>query len=297
MKSKHIAVALAGNGAVVELLAKRIHARKDLQLATTVTDAAAMELPADIDCVVYVPDGQALADGSAAAHVAGWLRAGCNVVSTAPAEALGGVDLRAACREGQSTFHGTGGYQSRLVSRFNRAFASITRNLRDVELVEEREVAELPAEDAAACEGFYAAGLHTLADAVFGDDLAKEPVTSVAARARGDDLLRSRVGKAQPAGEQLIVRRTLGEHVAYDSVLRQQENSKIPLRYRLNTRSSDAIGHVTIEFHAGSGIDPADHLACGGVLDAIRPVCEARSGILRHELGINQVQLNECLAP
>lgn len=297
MKSKNIAVALAGNGAVIALLATRIRARKDLQLNTTAADLASAELSAGIDCVVYVPDDGALADGSAAAHIAGWLRAGCNVVSTAPAEALGSVDLLAACREGQSTFHGTGGYQSRLVSRFNRAFASITRNLRDVELIEEREVAGLPADDAAACDGFYAAGMHTLADAVFGDDLAKEQVTSVAARARGDDLLRSRVGKAQPAGEQLVVRRTLGEHVAYDSVLRQQENSAIPLRYRLNSRSSDAIGHVTIEFHAGGGIDPADHLACGGLLDAIRPVCESRPGILRHELGIYQVQLNECLAP
>lgn len=290
-----IAVALLGTGAVADRLAARIESRKDLELKQVA--GAGAEIADGVDCVVYLPADTELADGRAAAHVAGWLRAGFDVVSTAPPDALPGVDLRAACREGRSTFHGTGGFQSRLVSRFNRAFASITRNIRDVELVEERDVAELPADDARAVEGYYAAGLHTLAEAVFGDALAHERVQVTASHvAAGDDPLRSRVGRTPEAVGQLVVRRTLGTHLAYDSVWSRRSGSGIPLRYRLHTQSSDAIGHVTIDFHAGGGIDPADHLACGALMDAIRPVHDSKPGILRHELGIHQVAPNDCLA-
>lgn len=299
MGKSRIVVALFGSGIVADRLAVRLRARKDLRLVATEAagpGAAGTEVPAGTDCIVYLPADGELADGSAAARITGWLRAGCDVVSTAPPEALSGADLIGACRAGGATFHGTGGYPVRLVSRFNRAFAAITRNIRDVELVEERDVAALPADDAQAVAGCYAAGLHTLADAVFLDPLAATPVVSTATRVPANAVARSRVGKAPDAVEQLVVRRTLGEHLSYDSVWSCRAGSEVPLRYRLNAQSSDAIGHVTIEFHAGGGIDPADHLACGALLEAIRPVHESAPGILRHDLGINQVRLNDCLA-
>lgn len=104
------------------------------------------------------------------------------------------------------------------------------------------------------------------------------------------------MGNAVAPVEQLRVRRTLGEHLAYDSLWSQRSGSEIPLRYRLDTRSSDAIGHVTLAFHAGGGIDPADHLAVGGLLDAIGPVYASAPGVLHHELDIVQVQPNDCLS-
>ena len=300
-KAKRLGIVLSGSGPVIDLLAAKIRARPDLRLASSPVAESDAVVPAGTDCIVHVPTGKALVDGSAAAQIVAWLRAGNNVVSTVPMEALAGTDVLAACREGRSCFHGTGGYQTRLVSRFNRAFASIARNIRDVELIEERDVAELPTDDARASEGFYAAGLHTLADAVFCDAMPDVAVSSKASHRDGCDVLSSRIGKCGDPVEQLVVRRSLGEHLAYDTHFRRREPGDAPragssLRYRLNTQSSDAIGHVTIEIHAGDGVDPADQLACGGLLDAIRPVCESRPGILRHELGINQVMLNACLA-
>lgn len=299
--AKRLGIVLFGSGAVIDLLAAKIRARPDLRLVSDPVAESGVEVPAGTDCIVHVPSGDELVDGSAAARIVAWLRAGNNVVSTVPMEALAGTDVLAACREGRSCFHGTGGYQTRLVSRFNRAFASIARNIRDVELVEERDVAELPTDDARASEGFYAAGLHTLADAVFCDAMPEVTVSSNASHRDGCDVLSSRIGVSSEPFEQLVVRRSLGDHLAYDTHFRRREPGDAPrpvssLRYRLNTQSSDAIGHVTIEIHAGDGVDPADQLACGGLLDAIRPVWESRPGILRHELGINQVMLNACLA-
>lgn len=295
MSRKRIAVTVCGTGLVAERVAAQIRARKDLKLAGLVAADAAV--PAGSDCIVHVPSPGELVDDSAAARIGAWLRAGIDVVSTAPPEALSEADLRGACRAGGTTYHGTGGHPSRLVSRFNRAFSSITRNIREVELVEEREVAALPsADDTRAVADYYVAGLHTLADAVFGNALPGVPVKARVRHVAAGSEPPSRVGKAAAPGEQLIARRSLGEHLAYDTVWRQRESGGVPLRYRLNTQSSDAIGHVTIEFHAGDGVDPADHLACGALLDAIRPVFDSAPGILRYDLDINHVQLNDCLA-
>lgn len=290
---KRIKVAVLGAGTVAELVAKRIRARKDLSL--TASAASGDEPPAGTQVVVFVPAGQTPA-GEAAARIDTLLRAGFDVVSTLPPEALAGTDLLSACRAGKTSFHGTGGTQSRLVSRFNRAFSAITRNIREVELIEERDVVALPAGDACA-DGCYAAGLHLLGVAVLGDRQRKAEFTSASANARSDDAAhRPRAAKALPGAEQRIVRRTLGKQLAYDSIWTQREGTEIPLRYRLNTVSADAIGHVTIDFHAGGGVHPADHLAVGGLLDAIRPVAGSKPGILHHDLDINQVQPNDCLA-
>ncbi len=313
MSMKTISVAILGSGQVADLLAQHIGQRADLQL---VAATSAEDTPAQgTDCVLYLPTSAELDSGSAASRITALLRAGFDVISTAPPAALGDADLLAACREGGSTFHGTGGFQNRLISRFNRAFSSITRNIRDVELIEELDVEEVPAHPWSSCtdcgldehdpaalnarvravEGFYDAGLHTLADAVFRDEQANAAITVAALRPHRDDMPQRGRAAAQAAPEQVVVRRSLGEHVAYDSVWTKREGSSTPLRYRLNTTSADAIGHVTITFHAEGSVHPADHLTCTGLLDAIRPVHASAAGILHHDLEINHVKLNDCL--
>lgn len=319
MSTHRITVAVLGTGPVADLLAQRIQKRADLSLVAVLPSSEAP--PAATDCVIYLPTSAELVAGTAAERVTGLLRAGFDVVSTAPPAALHGADaqkadLLGACRAGSSTFHGTGGFQSSLITRFNRAFASITRNIRDIELIEELDVEDMPAhpwtspadsglEDkkpqainarVAAVEGYYDAGLHTLSEAVFGNDRADERIEFSAARARHDDNPKRGRSGAQDAPEQLIVRRTLGSHVAYDSIWTRRQSSSTPLCYRLNTTSTDAIGHVTITFHAEGDVRPADHLACSGLLDAIRPVYESAPGVLRHDLEINHVKTDDRLA-
>ncbi|NPU91005.1 MAG: hypothetical protein HPY82_03760 [Gammaproteobacteria bacterium] len=324
MSTQRITVAVLGTGPVADLLAQRIQKRADLSLAAVLPSSEAP--PSATDCVIYLPTSAELAAGTAAERVTGLLRAGFDVVSTAPPAALRDADaqkadLLGACRAGSSTFHGTGGFQSSLITRFNRAFASITRNIRDIELIEELDVEDMPAhpwtspadlgfEDngldntesqainarVAAVEGYYDAGLHTLSEAVFGNDRADESIEFSAARARHDDNPKRGRSGAQDAPDQLIVRRTLGSHVAYDSIWTRRQGSSTPLRYRLNTTSTDAIGHVTITFNAEGEVRPADHLACSGLLDAIRPAYESAPGVLRHELEINHVKTDDRLA-
>lgn len=319
MSTPRIAVAILGTGPAADLLAQRIQKRTDLSLAAVLPTSEAP--PAATDCVIYLPTSAELAAGTAAERVTGLLRTGFDVVSTAPPAALHNADaqkadLLAACRAGSSTFHGTGGFQSSLITRFNRAFASITRNIRDVELIEELDVEDVPAhpwtapadaglEDkkpqainarVAAVEGYYDAGLHTLSEAVFGDDRAEDVIEFSAARPRHDDSPKRGRSETQEAPEQLIVRRTLGSHVAYDSIWTRRQGSSTPLRYRLNTTSADAIGHVTITFHTEGEVRPADHLACAGLLDTIRPAYESAPGVLRHDLEINHVKSDDRLA-
>lgn len=314
MSTQRLSVAILGSGPIADLLAQRIGQRTDLKL---VAATAAKDTPTqDTDCVIYLPTSAELDSSTAATRITALLRAGFDVISTAPPAALGSADLLAACRTGASTFHGTGGFQSRLITRFNRAFSSITRNIRDVELIEELDVEEVPAHPWMACadcgldehdpaalnararavESFYAAGMHALSEAVFHDAQPNAAISVAAIRPHREDMPPRGRAAAHDAPEQIVVRRSLGDHVAYDSVWTKREGSSTPLRYRLNTTSDDAIGHVTITFHAESTARPADHLTCTGLLDAIRPVHASAPGILHHDLEINHVKLNACLA-
>lgn len=314
MTTHPITIAIVGSGPVADLLAHRIGKRTDLKLGAVRTSAEAP--PEDTDCVLYLPTSTELGAGTAASRISGLLRAGFDVISTVPPVALSASDLLAACRAGSATFHGTGGFQSSLITRFNRAFASITRNIRNIELIEELEFGESPPYPWLACadcgldehdteklnartanaEHFYDAGLHTLSEAVFGNERADERITCSATHTQQNDPPQRRRPAAQQGTAQVLVQRELGSHVAYDSVWTKRQGSSTPLRYRLNTTSTDAIGHVTITFHAGSDIHPADHLACIGMLDAIAPVHASAPGVLRQDLEINHVKLNDCLA-
>lgn len=313
MNTQPIAVAIVGTGPVADLLTQRIASRADIRLSAQLPTAA--QPPAGTNCVLHLPSHAELATGDAAKHITSLLQAGFNVVSTVPPEALTSVDLIGACRQGASTFHGSGGFQSSLITRFNRAFASITRNIRNVELVEELDIEDVPTHPwnspaetgldesdlqtisarANAIAGYYDAGLHTLATAIFGDPLPSEPTTWSATRAQHSDSIQRTRGGLQPTSEQIIVRRELGAHVAYDSIWTRRHGSSAPLRYRLRTTTADAIGNVTITFHAEGSIRPADHLTCTSLLNAIRPVQDSAPGILHHDLDINHVKSDDRL--
>jgi len=308
-----ITVAVLGTGPVADLVARRVEARPDLALAGSTPSTEAP--PAGTACVVYLPTCAELASGAATERVVGLLRAGFDVVSTAPAAALSPPDLIHACQEGASSFHGTGGFQSSLAVRFNRAFASITRDVRRVELLEELDVEDPPAhpwtvpadlglEDAdpqavtgraATLEGYYDAALRTLSDAVFGDTHADEEIVFSAARAHRGDALQRQSARAEATAEPVVVRRDLGAHAAYDSVWTKREGSTAPLRYQLKTETGDAVGRVTLTFHAEGAVRPADHLTSVGLLDAIVAVHRSAPGILHHDLDIYHVAPDERL--
>lgn len=298
MNTSSITVAILGSGRVAELLVDRIGARNDVRFGGSF--AVADATPTGTECVIVLPTRAQLADGSAARDVRQLLRAGVDVITTAPPEAFGEAALLDACRAGGSTFHGTGGLQTRLISRFNRAFASISRNIEDVVFVEERGLLEDDGVDLAdprSVESFtrdwashYDAGLRTLADAVFGTTPSAEPVTSSSVRLVRDDGPRRLGPSAEESNPSLVVRRSLGTRVSYDSRFTRRSGDDGTLRYELHTKTADAIGHVEITFHAEGGSLPAEHLACAGLLDAIEPTRSSAPGVLRHELAIDFVR-------
>lgn len=307
MIMEKISVAILGTGPLASLLEQRIKSNTLLHFT-----GSSESVSTGSHCVIYLPTAVALADGTAGARISDLLRSGVNVVSTAPTEALQGIDLLAACREGKTSYHGTGGFQSSLVSRFNRAFAAITRNIRDVTLLEELDVEDAPAHpwanssdaglDAADSQtlnaqvaqigGYYDAGLRLLSDAVFADSAKDTSATANAARQERTAVQNLRA-KTEHDAEQICVCRNLGNKLSYDSVWTKRSGSTTPLRYRFTTRSADAVGHVSINFHAGNGVRPADHLTASGLLDAISAVVKSAPGILRHDLDIWHVKADD----
>jgi len=289
-----IGVTLLGSGSVSELVAQRVNQRKDLKLLGVLDTSA--QPSSETQCVVYLPSVAELQAG-AAERIYALLKSGLNVVTTLPASALSKAELMQACREGKSSFHGTGGFQCSLATRVNRAFASITRNIKEVELIEEMSVPDVAAaaENARMIESFYDSGIRYLAEAVFSDSQAHESVQCSEPTSPQDDQSPRQRNKAQ-APAQRVVQRNLGEHVIYDSIWTQAPASDVPLQYRLKTTSTDAIGHVTISFHAEGSVSPMDHLTSTGILEAIRPVFESAPGILHHELNINYVKPDDRLA-
>jgi len=296
MNTLSITVAVLGTGSAADLLVERIRARADLRFVGSV--AATDDTPAGTDCVVVLPSHRELEDGSAARNVSELLRAGFDVVSTVPPEAFGETELLDACRAGGSTFHGTGGFQSRLITRFNRAFASISRNIEDVVLVEECALEDdVDLDDARAVEALaaesavlYEAGLRTLSDAVFGETPSLDPVTSSAVHLPREDGARRLGSSSDDRRATLVVRRSLGTRVSYDSAWSRSASGDETLRYQLHTKTADAIGHVDLTFRAEGGTSPRDHLTCAGLLDAIAPVHASAAGVLRHDLAIDFVR-------
>lgn len=298
---ERITVAILGQGPIADLLAKRLQKRSDITLNGVVNSDT--ELNNDVQTVVFLPDLNVLKDGQELAQVTALLRRGFNVISTTPIEALNREEILAACREGKTSFHGTGGFQTNLITRFNRAFATITRNISDIELVEELDVKELPVHSCCApdqenpepslavknIEQYYNAGLNLLSDAVFKQ--VPEGISPKIAPSR--PTVNPDIKKPVDDAPQIRVQRLLGDNVSYESVWTRRENSKTPLRYRLHTTSSDAIGHATITFHAESDVQPTAQLATNGILDALRPVTESKPGILRFDLDIYQVKNDE----
>lgn len=296
MSTQRLSVAVLGSGKLADLMAQRIKARSDLALSCQVDSAD--KLTARASCVVYLPDNDALASGNALNQTCELLKAGRNVVTPVPAETLGKNELLAACKAGNSTFHGSGGFQSSLPVRFNRAFSTITRNISDIALVEELVVPaslELKVSKPDAVGGYYESGLHTLSEAIFLDRQPDTVVENKVSKVKPDSNP-PRMGNQGNTVAKTVVRRTLGEHASYDSVWMQSPDGDTPLRYHLHTRSEDAVGHCTIRFHSGdSELHPAEHLTCKGLLDAIVPTQQQDAGILHHDLEINYVMADDRL--
>ncbi len=296
-------ITLLGSGPVADLLAQRITAQKTLHLLAHL--ATHETPPGQTQCVLYLPTLAEIASGIAASNIIVLLEAGYRVISTLPAASLDHTALLAACRAGGTVYHGSGGFQSELVVRFNRAFASITRNIQNVQLIEELDLAALPAypwdsaDDLQSrpqnTDAFYQGTLHTLADAIFGDPKLDTPITTNTLHRQHEADGKSQRFTAPSSVHQVEVKRELDAAVAYDSVWRQRQPATPPLQYRLNTCSSDATGTVTLQFHQNSTVHPADHLTCNGLLNAIPAVLASAPGILHHDLEINHVKSDDRL--
>ena len=267
-----INVAILGSGPLAELCMKKIKARSDLNLLSMDATSAP---PTEADCILYLPGTEALAKGDAATRVITLLQEGFNVVTPVPAEAIAHPDLLKACKQGSATFHGSGGFQNSLPSRFNRAFSTITRDIRKVELTEELPLETLDDTAAAKTEPYYKGAMHTLAQAVFGDASANETSSSVV-----DDSSQQ---------EALSVFRSLGDRVVYASKWTHRTDITPPLRYRFRTVSEEATGITTITFNSDGDTSITDHLTCKSLLNAIGAVAQSSPGILHHDLEINYV--------
>ena len=267
-----INIAILGSGPLAELCAKKIKARSDLNVLSVDATSAT---PTEADCLIYLPSTEELTAGDASARILSLLQQGFNVVTPVPPEAMAQPDLLAACKQGNATFHGSGGFQNSLPSRFNRAFSTITRDIRKVELTEELPVEALDDTTAAKTDPYYQGALHTLAEAVFGDALATENGTSVV-----DD---------NSNQNELSVFRSLGDQVVYASKWTRPKDNSIPLRYRLRTVSDEATGITTITFNNDSDAAITDHLTCKSLLNAVTAATRSAPGILHHDLEINYV--------
>lgn len=295
-----IALSILGEGPVAELLVKRVQQNAGLQLIEQIASSATPSK--ESTCAVHLPSAEELSSGNAAKQITQLLKAGFNVVSTVPVSALDKNSVMAACAEGGTTFHGSGGFQSSLAYRFNRAFSAITRNIRSVELVEELDVTEggvypLPSPfsldmKTEQVEPFYDAGMHTLSEAVLGQSQGDIGFESMSiSGGESQPVPRNKT----PEEDRVIVRRTLGTQLAYDSVWTQPVADRAPLRYQLCTTSSDAAGNVSIHFHGDGYVHPANHLTCNSLLDAISAASNSKPGILHNDLEINYVKPDDRL--
>lgn len=274
-----INVAVLGGGPLAELTAQRVQSRPDLALIGLFDTPTAP--PADTHCVLFLPADNETTTDQAPARIMTLLQAGFNVVSPIPAEGFPHTDLLAACKKGGSTFHGSGGYQSNLPTRFNRAFAAITRDIRKVELTEEISVPNPADFSTTSQETCYNGALHSLSEAVFCDRMTGEAVSSAVAESTDTN--------------SVTVFRSLGDNVVYATQWKSPTGDGAALRYRLRTQSDEATGITTISFNNVSDTLITDHLACNGLLNAITAVFTSAPGILHHDLEINYVMPDDRL--
>lgn len=296
MSSPTLAVAVLGDGRLADRIAERIAARADLEVITRIP--AARTPPPGTDCVAYVPSFAEIIADLPKTVLPQLLRDGFDVVSTAPLDGrLPLTELLDACCAGRSTFHATGAFQSTIPARLIRSLAEVTRDIRRVELIEEIDLAdtavypwdtlrdtgigttgaETATAGAAAVDGYYAAGLRVLDDAVF-DSAAGV----AAAPRRAVDVVTDRFGIV----EKVIVSRELGPALSYRSVWSTATTDRAPLRYQLITTTDTTTGRANVRFRFTDGLHPADHLTCANVVDAIRPIREHSPGIVHRDLAL-----------
>ncbi|MFI5718494.1 hypothetical protein [Nocardia sp. NPDC051750] len=298
MSSPAPAVAVLGAGLLGDRIAERIQARPDLEMAARSADST--EPPAGTGCVVYVPSFAEIASKTPETVLPRLLRDGYNVISTAPFDSdIRAGELRDACRAGDSTFHATGAFQTTIPARLIRSLAEVTRDIRRVEIVEELDlpgtgvypwgaVTETgigtPDTAAAACaavvDGYYTAGLRVVDEVVFGGAAG-----AVAIPSHSVDVVTGRDGLV----EKVIVARDLGPSLSYRSVWSAATTDRAPLRYRLTTTTDSAKGTANVRFRCTEGLHPADHLTCGNVVEAIRPVHAQAAGIAPRDLAITHL--------
>lgn len=296
MSSPTLAVAVLGDGRLADRIAERIAARADLEVTARIPSARTP--PLGTDCVVYVPSFAEIIADLPKTVLPQLLRDGFDVVSTAPVDGRTPLtELLDACGAGRSTFHATGAFQSTIPARLIRSLAEVTRGIRRVELIEEIDLtdtavypwdtlrdtgigttgAETATAGAAAVDGYYAAGLHVLDDAVFDSaaGVAAAPHTAV-------DVVTDRFGIV----EKVIVSRELGPTLSYRSVWSTATADRAPLRYQLITTTDTTTGRANVRFRFTDGLHPADHLTCANVIDAVRPVREHPPGIAHRDLSL-----------
>ncbi|MEV6655475.1 hypothetical protein [Nocardia fluminea] len=228
-------------------LADRIAAHPDIAVAPPSSAAVVAHLTADIDAMV--------------AH----LGAGRDVVTALPLDVLPLAEVRAACRNGSSTLHATGGFQSAVAARLTSALAAATREITRIELIEELELPDdsvypwntVPEE---MVPGYYFSGLRVLEDAAFTGARSETP---------------------GQAGEVY----TLGDRITYRSI-RTRGTSAVALRYRLITTTAAGTATATVDFHPTDGVHPADHLTSVDLVKALGPVHASDPGIVLRDLNI-----------
>lgn len=295
MSSPALAVAVLGDGLLADRITDCIGARAGLTVNARIRTGAPV-LPGRTDCVVYVPSFAEIAAGAPATAIPGLLRAGYDVISTAPVDGHAPEPaIAGACRAGGSAFHATGAFQATIPARLIRSLTEVTRDIRRVELVEELDLTaggvypwSTPAElgigttetgcavrGAALVDGYYVAGLQVLDEVLFGGAAAR-----TAAPGRSVEVVTDSTG----AVERVVVDRTLGPALSYRSVWSAATANRAPLRYRLTTTTDSAKGTANVRFKCTEGLHPADHLTCVNVVEAIRPLHERGPGTVHPDL-------------
>lgn len=299
MSSPTLAVAVLGAGPFADRIADRIRARADLEISARTE--AAQPPPEGTACVVYVPTFAEIAAGAPGDVLPRLLGDGHNVISTAPLDGhVPPAELLDACRIGRSTFHATGAFQATIPARLIRSLTEVTRGIRRVELIEELDFPEngvypwgtrhdigigtTGPETATACaaavDGYYAAGLRVLDDAVFQSAAGTASTPTRTVEVITDD---------SGAVQKVIVDRGLGPGLSYRSIWTTTTTDRAPLRYQLVTTTDTAKGTANVRFRFTDGLHPADHLTCVNVIEAVRPVHEHAPGIVHRDLSITRV--------
>ncbi|MGW1737578.1 hypothetical protein ACWCPQ_02085 [Nocardia sp. NPDC001965] len=299
MSTPTLAVAVLGAGPLADRITDRIRARADLEVSARTE--AAQSPPAGTACVVYLPSFAEIAAGAPEDVLPRLLREGFDVVSTAPLDGhLPPAELLDACRAGRSTFHATGAFQATIPARLIRSLTEVTRGIRRVELIEELDFPETgvypwgtrhdigigavgpetATAGAAAVDGYYAAGLRVLDDAVF-----HSAAGTAATPSRTVEVVTNDSGTVQ----KVIVDRDLGPGLSYRSIWTTADTDRAPLRYQLVTTTDTAKGTANVRFRFTDGLHPADHLTCVNVIEAVRPVHDHGPGIAHRDLSITRV--------